>query len=135
MTYLNKVLDYKKSTFSQLDGTYLPALDQLLNEQKDEKEEWLNEFKEVVGSIVVLESPLSITLLACLLQISREEVKCQLNSLHSVLSIPNSKHVLIRLLHSSFCEFLIVTTQARQEIRIWRGLAQRHMGVHGRTVT
>jgi hypothetical protein len=25
-----------------------------------------------------------------------------------------------------------VTTQARQEIRIWRGLAQRHMGVRGR---
>jgi hypothetical protein len=28
-----------------------------------------------------------------------------------------------------------VTTQARQEIRIWRGLTQRHMGVRGRTVT
>jgi hypothetical protein len=28
-----------------------------------------------------------------------------------------------------------VTTQARQEIRIWRGLTQRHMGVCGRTVT
>jgi hypothetical protein len=96
MTYLNKALDYKKSTFSQLDGTYLPALDQLLNEQKDEKEEWLNELKEVVGSIVVLESPLSVTSLACLFQISREEVKCRLDSLHSVLSIPNSEDVPIR---------------------------------------
>jgi hypothetical protein len=28
-----------------------------------------------------------------------------------------------------------VTTQARQEIRIWRGLTQRHMRVRGRTVT
>jgi hypothetical protein len=28
-----------------------------------------------------------------------------------------------------------VMTQARQEIRIWRGLTQRHMGVRGRTVT
>jgi hypothetical protein len=28
-----------------------------------------------------------------------------------------------------------VTTQARQEIRIWCGLIQRHMGVRGRTVT
>jgi hypothetical protein len=107
MTYLNKVLEYKKSTFSQLDGTYLPALDQLLNEQKDEKEEWLNEFREVVGSIVVLESPLSVTSLACLLQISREEVKCRLDSLHSVLSIPNSEDVPIRLLHLSFREFLV----------------------------
>jgi hypothetical protein len=107
MTYLNKVLDYKKSTFSQLDGTYLPALDQLLNEQKDEKEEWLNKFKEVVGSIVVLESLLSITSLACLLQISREEAKCRLDSLHSVLSIPNSEDVPIKLQHLSFREFLV----------------------------
>jgi hypothetical protein len=30
---------------------------------------------------------------------------------------------------------LSVTTQARQEIRIWRGLTQRHMGVRGRTGT
>jgi hypothetical protein len=30
---------------------------------------------------------------------------------------------------------LLVTTQARREIRIWRGLTQRHMGVRGRTVT
>jgi hypothetical protein len=29
----------------------------------------------------------------------------------------------------------IVMTQARQEIRIWRGLTQRHMEVRGRTVT
>jgi hypothetical protein len=28
-----------------------------------------------------------------------------------------------------------VITQARQEIRIWRGLTQRHMGVRGRTAT
>jgi hypothetical protein len=37
--YLDKVLDYKKSTFSQLDRTYLPVLEQLLNKQKDNEEE------------------------------------------------------------------------------------------------
>ncbi|KAH8701386.1 WD40-repeat-containing domain protein, partial [Phaeosphaeriaceae sp. PMI808] len=58
-------------------------------------------------SIVVLESPLSIISLACLLQVPQEEVKCQLDSLHSVLSVPNSEDVPIRLLHLSFREFLI----------------------------
>jgi hypothetical protein len=58
--YLEKVLQYQKATFSQLDRTYLPLLDQLLVEQEeDEKEEWLHAFQDVVGSIVVLESPLS----------------------------------------------------------------------------
>jgi hypothetical protein len=107
MKYLDKVLEYKKSTFSQLDGTYLPALEQLLDEQKDDKEEWLIEFREVVGSIVVLESPLSITSLGCLLQLSQEDVRCQLDSLHSVLSVTDSKDIPVRLLHLSFREFLI----------------------------
>jgi hypothetical protein len=101
------VLDYKKSTFSQLDGTYLSVLEQLLNEQKDDEEEWLTEFREVVGSIVVLESPLSTTSLACLLQLSREEVRCQLDSLHAVLSVPNNEETPVRLLHLSFREFLV----------------------------
>jgi hypothetical protein len=107
MKYLDKVLEYGKTTFSQLDGMYLPALEQLLNEQKDDKDEWLIEFREVVGSIIMLESPLSITSLACLLRLSQEEVKYQLDSLHSVLSVPNSEDVPVRILHLSFREFLV----------------------------
>jgi hypothetical protein len=37
--------------------------------------------------------------------------------------------------NSTYNTITTVTTQARQEIRIWRGLTQRHMGVRGRTVT
>jgi hypothetical protein len=106
--YLNKVLEYGRSTFSQLDRTYLPVLEQLLVEQEeDEKETWLCAFREVVGSIVVLESPLSTASLACLLRVPQDEIKCQLDFLHSVLSVPNSKDVPIRLLHLSFREFLV----------------------------
>lgn len=54
--YLDKVLQYRKASFSQLDRTYLPILDQLLVEQEDEKEARFQAFREVVGSIVVLES-------------------------------------------------------------------------------
>ncbi|CAI9635548.1 unnamed protein product [Alternaria burnsii] len=106
--FLNKVLQYRKATFSQLDRTYLPVLDQLLSEQEeDEKEAWLQAFREVVGSVVLLESPLSAVSLARLLQVSQEEIQCRLDSLHSVLSVPNSKDVPIRLLHLSFREFLV----------------------------
>jgi hypothetical protein len=106
--YLNKVLQYQKSTFSQLDRTYLPVLDQLLIEQEeDDKDMWLQAFQELVGSIVVLESPLSVVSLACLLQIPQTQVECRLDSLHSVLSVPNNRDVPIRLLHLSFREFLV----------------------------
>ena len=106
--YLNKVLKYRKSTFSQLDLTYLPVLDQLLTSQEEEdKETWLHAFRELVGSIVVLYSPLSVASLASLLQIPQKQVKCRLDSLHSVLNIPDSDDVPIRLLHLSFREFLV----------------------------
>lgn len=106
--YLNKVLQYQKSTFSQLDRTYLPILEQLLTEQEeDEKEAWLQAFRKVVGSIVVLESPLSTRSLARLLQVPQKEVACRLDALHSVLSVPDSEHVPVRLLHLSFRDFLV----------------------------
>jgi hypothetical protein len=106
--YLEKVLQYQKATFSQLDRTYLPVLDQLLVEQEeDEREEWLHAFQDVVGSIVVLESPLSARSLACLLRVPKEEVKCRIDSLHSILSVPNSDDIPIRLFHLSFREFLV----------------------------
>jgi len=106
--YLNKVLQYQKSTFSQLDRTYLPILEQLLVEQdEDEKEAWLHAFRKVVGSIVVLESPLSIKSLANLLQVPKKEVECRLDALHSVLSVPDNKDAPVRLLHLSFRDFLV----------------------------
>jgi hypothetical protein len=117
--YLNKVLQYPKATFSQLDRTYLPILDQLLGQQENrDKEDWLHAFRGLVGSIVILESPLPVGPLAHLLQVPQKEVKRRLDALHSVLSIPNGKHVPIRLLHLSFREFL-VDTQKQGKSPFW----------------
>ncbi|USP75100.1 WD40 repeat protein [Curvularia clavata] len=106
--YLNKVLQYPKTAFSQLDRTYLPVLDHLLVEQEErDREDWLRAFRELVGSIVILESPLPVGSLARLLQIPQNQFECRLDALHSVLSIPNSEDVPIRPLHLSFREFLV----------------------------
>ena len=114
---LNKVLGYQKSTFSQLERTYLPVLDQLLADQEeDERETWLYAFRELVGSIVILENPLSSISLARLLQVPQDEVECRLDSLHSVLSVPDSKDAPIRLLHLSFREFLIAPKNQGQSL-------------------
>jgi hypothetical protein len=116
--YLNKVLQYPKATFSQLDRTYLPILDQLLGQQENRDKDWLHAFRGLVGSIVILESPLPVGPLAHLLQVPQKEVKRRLDALHSVLSIPNGKHVPIRLLHLSFREFL-VDTQKQGKSPFW----------------
>jgi hypothetical protein len=86
---LEKILQYQKATFSQLDRIYLPILDQLLGEQEErDKEDWLHVFRGLVGSIVILESPLSVGPLARLLQVPQKQVERRLDALHSVLQTP-----------------------------------------------
>lgn len=117
--YLSKVLACQKSNFSQIDRTYLPILEQLLVEQEeDEKEAWLQAFRKLVGSIVVLESPLSIASLARLTQVPQKEIACRLDALHSVLSVPNNQDIPVRLLHLSFRDFL-VDRQRQGKSQFW----------------
>ncbi|EUC43266.1 hypothetical protein COCMIDRAFT_7303 [Bipolaris oryzae ATCC 44560] len=124
--FLTKVLQYQKANFSKLDQTYLPVLDQLLNEQEeDDKETWLQTFQAIVGSLVLLASPLSAVSLSRLLQVPQEEVKSQFDSLHSVLHIPNNENDPIRILHLSFREFL-VAPQKQGKIPFWIDQTDAH---------
>jgi hypothetical protein len=106
---LDTILDYQAvNQVSELDRTYLPILDQLFDDQDEvERGRLAEEFREVVGIVVVLESPLSSVSLASLLSIPKEDVICRLDSLHSVLNIPTNEYTPIRLLHLSFRDFLL----------------------------
>ncbi|KAL5093219.1 hypothetical protein Trisim1_011024 [Trichoderma cf. simile WF8] len=93
---------------SNLDATYLPILEQLIRDLKgSEKRTVITKFKEIVGTIVLLASPLSITSLANLLAVDTEKIDNQLDMLHSVLNIPLNPDEPIRLFHLSFRDFLI----------------------------
>jgi hypothetical protein len=108
---LAKVLKYQtKSQASKLGATYLPVLDQLLiGVTGSEKRDIVEKFKQVVGSIVVLASPLSATSLDQLLGVPKGTVDSGTDLLHSVLSIPSDSNYPIRLLHLSFRDFLVDT--------------------------
>ena len=111
---------------SRLDKTYLPILNQLFNDEDElDKERRTSEFREVVGSIVVLESPLSIVSLAHLLNIPKEDISCRLDLLHSVLNIPVDEDMPIRLLHLSFRDFLL-HTQKREKSPFWVDEKETH---------
>ena len=79
----------------------------LVEQEERDREDWLRVFRELVGSIVILASPLPVGPLARLLQVPKKQVECRLDALHSVLSIPDREDVPIRLLHLSFREFLL----------------------------
>ncbi|RDW70114.1 hypothetical protein BP5796_08511 [Coleophoma crateriformis] len=106
---LTKVLKYQtKSQASKLDATYLPVLIQLIvGVTQSEKRSIVEEFQQVVGSIVILASPLPATSLDRLLSVSEGTVDSRTDLLHSVLSIPSDPDHPIRLLHLSFRDFLL----------------------------
>ncbi|KAJ4319208.1 hypothetical protein N0V84_006490 [Fusarium piperis] len=105
---LRKVLRYKtRSQEAKMDATYLPPLEQQLTGlSNSEKGQVLDAFRTVVGTIVLLETPLSAPALARLLDVSENTVHARLGVLYSVLNVPQSAESPIRLLHLSFREFL-----------------------------
>ena len=92
---------------SKLDRTYQPILNQLLNEGKRDDQLLIDDFKELVGPIVVFYDPLSVDSIASLLDMSKKHVSRTLDWLHSVLDIPEDSEVPIRLFHLSFRDFLV----------------------------
>jgi hypothetical protein len=107
---LEEILAYRgKSASSGLSATYLPILNrQLVGIQlMQKKEEIIQQFRKVVGTIVTLESPLSSSALAQLLDCRQDAVNLRLEMLHSVLHIPSSSKDPVRLLHLSFRDFLV----------------------------
>ncbi|KAF5696818.1 vegetative incompatibility het-e [Fusarium globosum] len=71
---LRKVLDYeRKGHVSQLDLTYGPVLRSLITDvSENDKTQIINDFKMIVGSIVMLADPLSVWALSQLLEVDPE---------------------------------------------------------------
>ncbi len=107
---LLKVLHYQSAgSLTQLEKTYLPVLTQILKGDitELEREDRIQHFRDIVGSIVILFEPLSTTSLAIILGKSKTLVDNRLHRLHSVLRIPADPKSPVRLFHLSFRDFLV----------------------------
>jgi NACHT domain len=132
---LTAILKSQAISHSKLDQTYSPILNQLLLDQdKRESEQLIEEFREIVGVIIILASPLSVTSLARLLDIPEEEISCRLDSLHSFLSIPSDLNVPVRLLHLSFRDFLL-DPEKEGTSQFWVDGRERHRKVATQCLT
>lgn len=111
---LQKLLNFQGVTSApQMDKIYLPILGQVLTgSDEDESNELIREFQDIVGVIVLLAAPLSVNCLASLLRVPKKDISNLLNSLHSVLSVPNDTNAPVRILHLSFRDYLLNTTSA-----------------------
>ncbi|KAL7916620.1 hypothetical protein GGI35DRAFT_485739 [Trichoderma velutinum] len=124
---LQRVLQYEtKATMSRLDATYLPILDQQIDGlSNSEKAEAAEEFRAIVGTIIILRNPLSITALSQMLDISKETISNRLDMLHSVLDVPPSLTMPVRMLHLSFRDFLL-DPEKRDKTPLWVEERQSH---------
>lgn len=101
-----------RSHTEKLDEMYAQVLTHSVagDSKGEEREELIEQFKQIVGSIAILFQPLSAAALAKLLQMESEEketMDLRLDELHSVLDVPESQDSPIRLLHTSFRDFLL----------------------------
>ncbi|KAL2810607.1 hypothetical protein BJX63DRAFT_310029 [Aspergillus granulosus] len=95
------------SSGSKLDDTYRPVLKQLLVKDERDKDKLIAEFQEIIGVIILLADPLSLSSLAELLELQEHHVSIRLRSFHSVLIIPSDPKLPIQTFHSSFPEYLL----------------------------
>ncbi|EED11823.1 WD repeat-containing protein, putative [Talaromyces stipitatus ATCC 10500] len=108
--HLQDFLKFQVTTSaSQIGKVYLPILNQLMGDKEDDPEELLKEFRDIVGVIILLATPLSVKSLARLLNLPEQTINELLDLLHSVLNIPSDKDVPIRILHLSFQDYLLTT--------------------------
>ncbi|OJJ29741.1 hypothetical protein ASPWEDRAFT_32979 [Aspergillus wentii DTO 134E9] len=115
---LKKILEHKDED-SKVARTYLPVFDRILVDQEGTKRHRLiEEYQQVIGTIIILEDPLPVVPLAKLINISGRALQTRLNSLHSVLRIPTRKEDPVRPFHLSFRDFLL-DPETRTKNEFW----------------
>ncbi|KAJ5729015.1 uncharacterized protein N7483_003523 [Penicillium malachiteum] len=110
------------SNIRGMDLIYLPVLDRLLRRNAQDvkqKTQLVQEFQQIVGSIVLLESPLSVASLSKLLGLPERIIQLRLSLLHSVLIVPKNDSTLpVRTFHLSFRDFLL-DIETRDKTHFW----------------
>ncbi|KAF6806344.1 G-protein beta WD-40 repeats containing [Colletotrichum sojae] len=92
----------------RLAPTYLPVLWQFKDDRpQSERRRLLERFRVVVGTVVLLEQPLSVDSIASLLGASAVEVDRILDPLSSVIDIPENRQSPMKRFHLSFRDFLL----------------------------
>lgn len=121
---LTEILTYQNG--NDFEGTYMPVLDRLLvNQNQHKKRRLVEEFQNVIGVIILLKTPLSIASLSHLTGVRKSLIDLRLNSLHSVLSVPNDATKPVRLFHLSFRDFLL-DPNIREKTEFWVDEKKKH---------
>ncbi|EMT67328.1 Vegetative incompatibility protein HET-E-1 [Fusarium odoratissimum] len=106
---LVRILESSSRThMSRLNDIYSSILaSQVVNRPRREREEIVKSFQSIVGAIVTLATPLTINALSLLLKIPATTIDMKIKVLQSVLDVPKTPEVPVRILHLSFRDYLV----------------------------
>ena len=128
---LGIILDSTSRTITglekHLDEIYTTVLKHsiALEYTDNEKEESYCMLRQVLGSAVILFSPLSVYSLSRMLCVTKEDIDQALEDLHSVLDIPKDQNHPLRLHHPSFRDFLLNNDRC-EDLNFWVDEKQAH---------
>ena len=110
-----------------LNEIYITVLKNSISQDymDEEKEALYTMLQRILGSIVVLLSPLSAHSLSKLLHTSKEDIDRTLEDLHAILDIPEDKTRPLRLHHPSFRDFLLNEERCKDP-NFWLDEKQAH---------
>ncbi|KAL2802568.1 WD40-repeat-containing domain protein [Aspergillus granulosus] len=128
---------FEDSPGSKMDKTYRPILNQLSDDDERGMDTLVEEFQKIIGVIITLAAPLSLTALAELIEVPEDNISIQLDSFHSVLTVPYDPDIPIRTLHLSFRDYLMdERTKANESTsRFWVDKGEKHELITRQCVT
>ena len=115
---------------SGINSLYTEILRQAYHDVDPDNQEVYRCFRTVVGAVLLAFNPLSMKSLSCLLHgfDTPSEISTALNSIHSLLLIPESAEDSIRVFHKSFPDFL-TNPKRCQDMRFFVDPPIHHMEI------
>jgi hypothetical protein len=119
--------DSAASPEQHLNQLYLTVLQKCIQSSYTAKElaKYHSIMRQILGSIVALSSPLSVSSLGMLILIPEQRVNRMLKELHAILDIPKGHSQPLRLHHPSFRDFLFSKDRC-VDVNFWVDDKQAH---------
>jgi hypothetical protein len=119
--------DIAASPEQHLNQLYLTILQKSVQSSYTARElaKYYSMMRKILGSIVALSSPLSVSSLGMLILIREQQVNRMLKELHTILHIPKDHGQPLRLHHPSFRDFLFSKDRCNDE-NFWIDERQAH---------
>ncbi|KAK0245083.1 hypothetical protein EDD85DRAFT_4592 [Armillaria nabsnona] len=98
-----------------LDHLYRRTVSSAIENLPDSK---VNDLRTVLGTIILLQQPMTLRNICLLLKMTRNHVEGMLSRFHSVVVVPSDDRDFVRLFHSSFRDFLTSNTRCSNKCEV-----------------